>query len=263
MDKVVLLTGGSSGIGLAAAQALRKEGCTVYEMSRKPSEIPGLLHISGDVTSAESVEAAVARVLTEQGRIDILVNNAGFGISGAVEFTEPEAAQRQFDVNFFGMVRMCRAVLPHMRKAGSGRIVNVSSVAAAIPIPFQTFYSASKAAINSYTMALANEVRLYGVTVCAVMPGDIRTGFTAAREKTVLGDACYDGRISRSVEKMEKDEKTGMAPEKAGAFIAGAALKKRVKPLYAIRLDYRFFVLLSRLLPARALNALVYCLYAR
>ena len=110
--------------------------------------------------------------------IDVLINNAGFGISGAVEFTGTEEAQRQLDVNFFGMVRMNRQVLPVMRKQGYGRIVNLSSVAGAIPIPFQTYYSASKAAINSYTMALANEVKPFGIQVCCVQPGDIRTGFT-------------------------------------------------------------------------------------
>lgn len=263
MEKVVLITGGSSGIGACAAKALGALGCRVYEMSRKPSEVPGICHISGDVTRMESVTAAVEQVLSAEGRIDILINNAGFGISGAVEFTDPEAARKQFDVNFFGMVNMCRAVLPHMRSAGGGRIVNLSSVAAAIPIPFQAFYSASKAAVNAYTQALSCEVRPYGVTVCAVMPGDIRTGFTSAREKTGAGDDCYGGRIARSVSKMERDEEAGMKPEAAGAFLAKIALKKRVKPLYALRLDYRFFVLLSRLLPVRVLSALVYALYAK
>lgn len=263
MSKVVLLTGGSSGIGLCTALAFGKADCTVYEISRKPAENPGIRHIFGDVTKPDTIEAAVAQVLEAEGRIDILVNNAGFGISGAVEFTELEAAKRQLDVNFFGMVNVCRAVLPHMRKAGGGRIVNLSSVAAAIPIPFQTFYSASKAAINAYTMALANEVRPYGITVCAVMPGDIRTGFTAAREKAAVGDESYGGRISCSVSKMEKDEQGGMAPEIAGAYIAKIALRRRVKPLYAIRLDYKLFVMLSRLLPVGALNRLVYWLYAK
>lgn len=263
MHKVAFVTGGSSGIGLCTALALHEAGCEVYEMSRKPMQNSGLHHISGDVTKPETVEAAVSQIIEAEGKIDILINNAGFGISGAVEFTELEAAKRQLDVNFFGMVTVCRAVLPYMRQAGGGRIVNVSSVAAAIPIPFQTFYSASKAAINSYTMALANEVRPFGITVCAVMPGDIRTGFTAAREKAQVGDECYGGRIARSVAGMEKDEQTGMKPETAGAFLAKTALKKRVKPLYAIRLDYKFFVMLSRLLPVRWLNALVYLLYAK
>ncbi len=263
MRKIVFLTGGSSGIGLQTALALKNAGCTVYEMSRKDVDHPGIFHLSGDVTKPETIRAAVDAVLEKEGRIDILVNNAGFGISGAIEFTTPEEARKQMDVNFFGMVNVCAAVLPHMRAAGAGRIVNLSSVAAPIAIPFQAFYSASKAAINAYSQALANEVRPYGVTVCAVMPGDIRTGFTAAREKQARGDEAYGGRIARSVAKMEHDEQTGMDPAKAGAYIASLALRRSVKPLYAIRADYKFFVMLSRLLPVRTLSWLVYQLYAK
>ena len=113
------------------------------------------------------------------------------------------------------MVRMNHVVLPILRKQGYGRIVNLSSVAGSIPIPFQTYYSASKAAINSYTMATANEVRPFGVQVCCVQPGDIRTGFTAARQKNPMGDDVYGGRIARSVAGMEKDEQNGMTPEQA------------------------------------------------
>ena len=149
MGQVVLLTGGSSGIGLQTAIALQQAGYDVYEISRNHVQTPGVVHITGDVTVDESVETAVNKVLQAAGRIDILINNAGFGISGAVEFTDTQTAMSQFDVNFFGMVRMCRAVLPYMRKAGNGKIINLSSVAATIPIPFQTFYSASKAAINA------------------------------------------------------------------------------------------------------------------
>lgn len=241
MKKVVVMTGGSSGIGLLTAAALRDAGYRVYEISRRPSEIPDVQHISGDVTSEESVRSAVAAVMEAEGRIDILINNAGFGISGAVEYTDMDDARRQFDVNFFGMARMCAEVLPHMRKAGQGRILNLSSVAAAIPIPFQTFYSASKAAVNAYTLALGNEVRPYGISVCAVMPGDIRTGFTAARKKANAGDAEYGGRVSRSVEKMEQDEKNGMEPASVARFLCRLAGKKSVKPLYSLRTDYRFF----------------------
>lgn len=222
-----------------------------------------MVHLSGDVSREEDARRAVEAVLEREGRIDILINNAGFGISGAVEFTKPEEARRQMEVNFFGMVNMCYAALPAMRKAGGGRIVNLSSVAAPVAIPFQAYYSASKAAINAYTQALANEVRPYGISVCAVMPGDIRTGFTTARRKTIEGDAEYGGRISRSVSKMEHDEENGMDPAKAGAYIAGLALRRSVKPLYAIRLDYKFFVILSRILPVRLLSFLVYQLYAK
>ena len=191
MSKVVIITGGSSGIGLCTAAALRDRGCKVYELSRRDSEVEGITHLRCDITDEEQIKAAVAQVLDENGRIDILINNAGFGISGAVEFTETSDVQRLFDVNFFGMVRMNRAILPLMREQGHGRIVNLSSVAAPVPIPFQTYYSAGKAAVNSYTMALSNEVKPFGITVAAVMPGDIKTGFTAARQKNIIGDDIY------------------------------------------------------------------------
>ena len=245
-------------------QSLLERGCTVYEFSRRPGGAPeGARHFSVDVTDEAAVNGGVARILEEAGHIDVLVNNAGFGISGAVEFTPLEEARRQMDVNFFGMVTVTRAVLGPMRKRGSGRIVNVSSVAAPAAIPFQTFYSCSKAAINDYTLALANEVRPYGVTVCAVQPGDIRTGFTDARRKNPEGDEAYGGRIARSVAGMEKDERGGMAPERAGAMIASVALRKNSKPVMALGFSYKFLCVLIKLLPVRLVNWLVGLLYAR
>lgn len=220
MDKkVAVLTGGTSGIGMQTALALRDAGYTVYELSRRAQGVEGLNHLVADVTDEAAVKNAVDEIIEREGRIDVLVNNAGFGISGAVEFTKTEDAKRLFDTNFFGMVNMNRAVIPVMREAGRGRIVNIGSVAGQIPIPFQTYYSAAKAATNSYTMALANELRPYGVTVCAVQPGDIKTGFTKAREKSIDGDDIYGGRIGRSVARMEHDEQTGMEPSIAGRFI--------------------------------------------
>lgn len=255
MSKVVIITGGSSGIGLCTAAALRDRGCKVYELSRRDSEVEGITHLRCDITDEEQIKAAVAQVLDENGCIDILINNAGFGISGAVEFTETSDVQRLFDVNFFGMVRMNRAILPLMREQGHGRIVNLSSVAAPVPIPFQTYYSAGKAAVNSYTMALSNEVKPFGITVAAVMPGDIKTGFTAARQKNIIGDDIYGGRISRSV--------AGMDPAAAGRFIADVALKNSRKPLYTIGLAYKGAVFLTKILPARWLNGLIGMIYAK
>lgn len=262
-EKVCVITGGTSGIGKCTAEAMRQKGYAVYELSRRETGIAGFVHIPTDVTKPEMVDAAIAEVLRQEDHIDVLINNAGFGVSGAVEFTEPAAAKKQLEVNFFGMVNVCHAVLPVMRGAGHGRIVNLSSVAGVVPIPFQTYYSASKAAINSYTMALANEVKPFGVQVCAVMPGDIRTGFTAAREKSQAGDDVYHGRIARSVAGMEHDEQTGMSPETAGAYIASVATRRSVKPLRSIGLKYKFFCGLAKLLPVRTLNWLVGLIYAK
>lgn len=261
MAKTAIVTGGSSGIGLNVAKSLKSSGCKVYEFSRREVKDSPFEHISVDVTDESAVQAAVKQVLEAEGKIDILVNCAGFGISGAVEFTSLEDAKRQLDVNFFGMVNCSKAVIGAMRKAKSGRIVNISSVAGPVPIPFQAFYSASKAAINSYTCAAANELAPYGISLCAIQPGDISSGFTDARKKTLDGDEEYGGRISKSVAVMEKDERGGMKPEVAGAYIAKIALKKKVKPLYAIGFVYKLFCVLMKILPIGLSNKIIGMIY--
>lgn len=263
MDKTVLITGGSSGIGLATAQAFGEAGWRVYTLSRNPAKTPSVLHLRADVTDEAAVRSAIETVVSREGRLDVLVNCAGFGISGAAEFTDAADARRQFDVNFFGVVNVCKAALPILRAQGGGRIINVSSVAAPVAIPFQSFYSASKAAINSYTCALANEVRSFGISVTAVQPGDIRTGFTAARKKAVTGDDVYGGRISRSVSRMERDEEGGMEPSRVGSFLRAIARKRRVKPLYTVGFSYRCVCLLCKILPCGVLNRIVFWLYAK
>ena len=259
---VAIVTGGSSGIGLAAARALRDKGLSVYILSRHPFTEKGLHHLCVDVADERQCAEAVETVRRKEGDLDLLVNCAGFGISGAVEFTEPAEAKKQMEINFFGTVNMTRAVLGYMRQRGNGRIVNISSVAAPAAIPFQAYYSATKAAINAWTAALANEVRPYGVTVTAVQPGDIKTGFTAAREKSVAGDEAYGGRISKSVAKMEHDEQNGMDPAKAGAYIAKIALKMKPKPVYTIGFSYKAICVLLKLLPSRFANWAIGKLYA-
>ncbi len=262
MNKIAIVSGGSSGIGRCAAEYLASHGCTVYELSRRGEGTESVRHITADVTDEASLIAAVEKVVAEEGRVDILVNNAGFGISGAVEFTGTKEAQRQLDVNFWGMVRLTRAVLPYMRRQGSGRIVNTSSVAAVTPIPFQAYYSVSKAAINSFTMSVGNEVRPYGIRVCAVMPGDTRTGFTDARDRIVAGDEEYGGRISRSVSRMEKDERGGAAPEGVGALIGKAALSGSRRVFYTAGFVYKLAVFAMRILPSGAANRILGWMYA-
>lgn len=261
--KVAVITGGNSGIGKYTALALLKRGYKVYEFSRREIFTDGIEHITTDITDEKQVEASVNSVIKAEGKIDILINCAGYGISGAVEFTDIDAAKKQFDVNFFGTVNMNKAVIPYMRVNKSGRIVNISSVAAVAHIPFQTYYSASKAAIESYTCALANEVSPFGISVTAIQPGDICTPFTQAREKSFKGDDVYCGRIARSVNSMEKDEEKGMNPEIAGDYIAEISLKKKVKPLYAIGLSYKILSTLCKTFPCSFRNKIVGMLYAK
>jgi NAD(P)-dependent dehydrogenase (short-subunit alcohol dehydrogenase family) len=258
--KIALVTGGSSGIGLAAARALAARGCRVYEVSRRDVENPGIVHITGDVTDSVSMEAAVGEVVSREGRLDILVCNAGMGISGAVEFTELSEAKALFDVNFFGAVNAARAAMPRLRES-RGVLAVTSSAAAVLPIPFQAYYSASKAALNAYALALQNELRPFGVRVRAVMPGDAATGFTAARRRDHRGDEVYGGRISRSVAVMERDERGGMPPETVGRAVARAALRRRGRPLVAVGVQYKIFTVLVKVLPAQLVNWIVGLLY--
>ncbi len=258
--KVAIVTGGSSGIGRATCAALAREGVAVWDLSRRNVPQDGVNHITCDVTNEESVRSAIDRISCESGSIDILLCCAGFGISGAVEFTNPEDSRRQLEVNLFGTDRVVRLTLSHLRRS-RGRIVLVSSVAAVAAIPFQTWYSVSKSAINAYALALRNEVRSFGVTVTAVMPGDISTGFTDARNKSTAGDDVYGGRISRSVAGMEKDERSGMSPEIAGSFLSRAALSRSAPALRTIGLGYQLLVFLIKILPASVANFVIGKLY--
>lgn len=262
-EKVVIITGANSGIGRAVAHSLAVQNCIVYDFSRREILSEGIKHIRVDVTDENNVISAVSEVYNKEGRIDIVINCAGFGISGAVEFTALEDAKSQFYVNFFGMVNMNKAVIPYMRENKTGRIVNISSVAAVTHIPFQTFYSASKAAIESYTCALANELKPFNISVVAIQPGDICTEFTQARKKTFEGDEIYNGRISKSVSGMERDEQKGMSAETAGKYIAKIALKQRVKPVYAIGASYKLVCVLCKVFPCRFRNFVIGQLYAK
>lgn len=259
---VALVSGGSSGIGLSCAEALLRAGWRVYVLSRRGGGPEKAVPMAGDVTDPAQCAAAVKRVAEEAGGLDLLVNCAGFGISGAAEFTPMAEARRQLEVNLLGTANLCHAAIPLFREQKGGRIINISSVAAVTPIPFQAWYSVSKAGINAYTMALANEVRRFGISVCAVMPGDTRTGFTDARQKSAAGDEVYGGAVSRSVSRMEKDERGGVSPDKVADKVLRLARKKRVGPLHAVGFVYGLCVLLMRVLPSGLANRILGMLYA-
>lgn len=261
-NKVALVTGGSSGIGKAVCLRLAGEGYTVYELSRRDVEVAGVNHLSCDVTDEACVSECVGKIIGQSGRIDLLVNNAGFGISGAVEFTDIAEAKRLFDVNFFGCVCVIKSVVAHMRSQGGGKIINISSVAAELSIPYQSFYSAAKAAINSLTLAMRNELAAFGIQVCALMPGDVCTGFTEKREKCAVGNELYDGSIERAVCTMERDEQNGMSPKRLAVKVFSIAKKRKVKPFYTCGAKYKIFLFLAKLLPRRTSNFIVGKLYS-
>ncbi len=260
--RVAVVTGGSNGIGRATAQRLAQRGFVVYELSRSGANSDGIWHLHADVTDAQSVRDALQAIQQREGRIDVIINNAGFGISGATEFTPITDAKRLFDVNFFGVAAVMQAGMPMLRQS-RGRIVNVSSVAGAVPIPFQSYYAASKAAVLSLSEAVRNEVRMFGVSVCCVLPGDVHTGFTAARAKETLGDDLYQGKIERSVSTMERDEQNGIAPEHVANRIVRVAEKRHVRPRYSIGAWYVFLYFLTRVLPYSLVNWAIGKIYAK
>lgn len=181
-NKVALVTGASSGIGEATAERLAKAGYRVFGTSRRPA--PGAQRsfemLALDVTSEESVQALVEEVMRRAGRIDLLVNNAGFSVApAAAEEVSTEQAQSIFDTNFFGVVRVTRAVVPHMRRQGSGRILNMGSVLGFLPMPYGAHYSASKHAIEGYSESLDHELRTRGIRVSVIEPAYTKTPFDA------------------------------------------------------------------------------------
>ena len=259
---VAVVTGASSGIGLATAKMLMSKGVIVYGLAHNDFEAE-FNYNKCDVTNLEQIESTLKNIFDKEGQIDFLVNCAGMGISGSVENSPQEQIQKIYNVNFFGTVNMCKAVLPYMRKNGFGHIVNISSVAGELPIPFQTFYSATKASIESFTAGLSMEVKPFGIKAVCVLPGDTKTGFTAAREKNTTDDASYGARVNNSVGQMEKDEQNGMTPESVAKVICKALFKKNPKPINVVGFKYKLFLLLAKILPKRFAYWVLYKMYAQ
>ena len=181
-SKTALVTGASSGIGEATAQRLAMAGYQVYGTSRRgaPAGQRSFAMLPLDVTNAESVEAAVTEVLRLEGRVDLLVNNAGFAVAPAgAEESSIEQAWSIFNTNFFGIVRMTRAVVPHMRQQGGGRIINIGSVLGFLPAPYMALYAATKHAIEGYSESLDHELRTRGIRVSVIEPAYTKTQFDA------------------------------------------------------------------------------------
>src|SRR3989454_6137768 len=199
MSQTVLVTGASSGIGQAIAQLLTERGFNVYGTSRKPT---GKL-IPLDVRSDDSVRACIDRV----GPIDVLVNNAGYSLMSAAEETSIDEAKAQLETNFFGAVRMVNAVLPAMRKAGAGKIINIGSLAGITAIPFSAFYTASKFAIDGYSEALWHELRPLGISVSVIEPGFVHTAIGDATQLARSSLTAYDGVRTRATSALARQVK--------------------------------------------------------
>ena len=230
-----------------------ERGWRVFELSRHGQSHDGITHVTCDVCDSTSAQKAIQEVMTQTDRIDVVISNAGYGISGSIEFTDITAAQHQMDVNFMGAVRFTQAVLPVLRQQKSGRIIYTSSVAAILAVPYQSFYSASKAAINAFALALANEVREFGISVSVMMPGDVSTGFTDARDKSTAGEEVYR-HANKAISTMERDERGGMKPIQMAKLFYHIATCHSPRPQYVGGFQYRVLCFLDRILPKRLVN---------
>ncbi len=239
-SKVILITGARTGIGNACARVLSAQGHRVYGTSRAPSSTDatdlGFKLIRMDVDNAGSVTEGVEGILAEAGRLDVVVNNAGFGYGGAVEDSSVAEAEALFETNFFGVLRVCRAVLPHMRERRQGLIVNISSIGGLMGLPFQGLYSASKFAVEGLTTSLRMEVKPFGVRVVLIEPGDIRTSFTANRRPTLATQerAIYREQYTKALARIEADEQGGPAPEIVARALVRIMNRRSPKPRYIV-----------------------------
>ena len=260
-EKTAIVTGASRGIGRETALLLSQNGYEVFDLSRSGESSGGIRNIKTDLGSEEDIKRAFEEIFKERERLDLLVNNAGFGISGAVEFTSTEDAKRLFDVNFFAPFICSREAVKYLRNSDNPHIINISSAAALFPLPFQAFYSASKAAVYSLSTALSGELRPFGIRVNTVMPGDSKTGFTANREKSFEGAKLYGERIVNSVSLMEKDEQGGFSPKLVAETVLKIARSDVTGGIYIVGGKYKFLASVSNILPEKFKNKVLFKMY--
>lgn len=257
MRRVALVTGASSGIGAAVAQALVERGYRVIGTSRNPASIsdriPGVEYLPLDLTDEASIEACAAQA----GDIDFLVNNAGESQSGPLEELPMDALQRLFQLNVFGAIRLTQLVLPGMRSRGYGRVVMVGSMLASFPLAFRSSYVASKAAIKGFAHAARREVAPYGVRVTTVEPGSISTGISERRTQYLADESPYASDYHTMLSALNANESNGISAGKVAATVVEAIEADRPKPLYAVGSNAPFVFTLRRLLPLDLVHRMV------
>ncbi|MEV6206747.1 SDR family NAD(P)-dependent oxidoreductase [Kitasatospora sp. NPDC051914] len=265
--KTVLITGCSSGMGREAALALHRLGHRVVATARRPETLAdlaalGMETLALDVTDERSMTAAVARTEELHGHVDILVNNAAYGLHQPVELAAPEDVRAQFDTNVFGLVRMAQLVLPGMRRAGGGRIVNISSMGGRFSPPGGAFYHATKHAVEAISDSLRLEVAPFGVQVVVVQPGPTITEFGGTAVATMPGDSGPYGAFSAALADMYANKaftrRSGaVTAEAATKVIVRAATVRRPRARYAIGAMARGTMIAKRLLPDAAFDAVM------
>ena len=262
--KVAVVTGASGGIGLAISKALQREGVKVYDISRtiKPHE-EIVKAYSADVNDTKKIEEILEEIYAENGHIDIFVNNAGFGIAGAVEDASAKNIYALVNTNLSAVIALSGVATKFLKRSGKGgNIINICSVGGVIPLPFQATYSATKAGVEIFSRALANEVKPFKIKVTSVLPGDTKTGFTQNRIiENNNNSEKYQKNVEKSIKKVEKDEQTGKSPDTVGKAVV-KILKRKNPPLRkTVGFWYKCAVFLPRILPTKLINYIVRKIY--
>ena len=266
--RTALVTGCSSGIGRAVVHALEAEGFVVYATARRPETLDDLRSdrvrtLALDVTDEESMRAAVAEVEREHGHVDVLVNNAGYALQGPIEEVAPDAVRDQFETNVFGLVRLTQLVLPGMRAASTGRIINVGSMGGRFTFPGGGFYHASKHAVEAISDALRYEVAPFGISVSLVQPGPVVSSFVDTAVDTVPDEDGPYAQFKRDLVDRYRKAYDGssanmeISPEKVAEVIAAAATASRPRSRYAVGTMARTLITSRRLLPDVAWDGVI------
>ncbi len=253
MGKVVLITGGSSGIGKSIGEYLHHKGFVVYGTSRNPERITTSIFplIAVDVREVQSIQKAVAEVISKAGGIDIVINNAGVGITGPIEEIPTEEIKNNFETNLFGPIEVMKAVLPQMRAQQSGLIINITSIAGYMGLPYRGIYSASKGALELITEALRMEVKSFGIQITNVAPGDFATNISAGRfHAPLIKGSTYEIPYGTTLKMMDAHVDLGSNPDQMAAAIWAIIQNPSPKIHYKVGVFMqKFSIVLKRILP--------------
>ncbi len=261
MSKVVLITGASSGIGKSIAEFLLDKGMKVYGTSRNLDKVKDakINMLALDVTDVKSIDKAIATIVSTEGRLDVLVNNAGMGITGPIEDTPTEEMRGVFETNFFGAIEVMKAVLPQMREQKSGLILNVTSIAGYMGLPFRGIYSATKGALELVTEATRMEVKQFGIHITNIAPGDFATNIAAGRYHTpVFDDSAYKEKYAENLALMDTHVDSGMDPNEMAKMVYKIINTKNPKVHYKVgTFMQKFSITLKRILPDKVYEKLL------